>query len=251
MPRPALAAVVLAGFSCVAALAPPAAAAEPTPEQRQQIEQVIRDYLTKNPEVLIEALQAAERKMKDQQDERAREAVAAQRDELVNDPAAPVGGNPKGDVTIVEFFDYRCPYCKQVEPTLEALVKEDGKLRIVYKEYPILGPESVLATRVALAAFKQGARQYGRFHGAMMNAKGQITEEVILKIAADAGLDMAKIKSDMTAPEVEAAIKRNYGLAAALNVHGTPAFIVGDAIAPGAVDLDTLRKMVADARKSG
>ncbi len=251
MPRPALAAIVLAGLSCLAAFAPPAVAAEPTPEQRQQIEQVIRDYLTKNPEVLIEALQAAEQKVKEQQEERARAAVAARRDELINDPAAPVGGNPKGDVTIVEFFDYRCPYCKQVEPTLAALLKEDAKLRIVYKEFPILGPESVIASRVALAALKQGPGRYERFHSAMMNAKGQITEEVVLKVAADAGLDMAKIKSDMTAPEIEAVIKRNYALAEALNVRGTPAFIIGDTIAPGAIDLDTLRKMVADARKSG
>lgn len=249
--RPRSALLLSAALAGFAALVQPAAAADPTPEQRQQIEQVIHDYLLKNPEVLIEALQGAERKIKEEQEAQSRAALGAKRDELLYDPASPVGGNPKGDVTIVEFFDYRCPYCKQMEPALEMLLKEDPKVRIVYKEFPILGPESIVASHVAFAALKQGPKQYERFHAAMMNAKGQITEESILQVAGDAGLDLDRIKSDMKAPEIDALIKRNYDLADGLNIHGTPAFIIGDAMSPGAVDLDTLKKMIADARKSG
>lgn len=222
-------------------------AAPTAPREREQIEQIIHDYLLKNPEILLEALQAAEAKQTQDQRAAARTAIAAKRDELLSDPSAPSAGNPTGDVTIVEFFDYRCPYCKKVAPSLEALLKEDPKLRIVYKEFPILGSESTFAAHVAFAANKQG--KYQPFHSAMMAATGQITEEVVLKTAADIGLDIATVKSDMKAPEIDEIIKRNYDLANALGIHGTPSFIIGDTLVPGAVELATLRQMVAAARK--
>ena len=152
-------------------------------------------------------------------------------------------------MTLVEFFDYRCPYCKQVEPSLDALLKEDGKLRIVYKEFPILGEASVYATRVALAAKKQG--KYAEFHRAMMATKGDIGDEMVLKIATSIGLDVGKIKTDMSAPDIDKLIDTNYALADALNIQGTPAIIVGGTLIPGAVDLDTLRKNIAAARSGG
>jgi len=245
--------ILFALFACALALAstPTRAAGVSVPTDRQAIEQIIHDYLMNHPDVLIEALKNAEDKMKADQDAADRAAIRAKQDELLHDASSPIGGNPNGDVTIVEFFDYRCPYCKQVEPDIEALLKEDPKVRIVYKEFPILGPESVIASRVALAALKQGADKYTRFHAAMMNTKGQITEAVIMKVAAESGLDMNKIKSDMKSAEVDAAIKRNYALAEALDIKGTPAILVGDTMEPGAVDLAQLRKMVADARKPG
>src|ERR1700693_5185959 len=123
----------------------PSLAAEFTPAQRQAIESMIRDYLTKNPEVMLDALQAAEDKIKSESHDKASAALATRRHEVFDDPDAPVAGNPKGDVALVEFFDYRCPYCKQVEPALEALLAEDRQLRFVYKEFPVLGPESVTA----------------------------------------------------------------------------------------------------------
>ena len=203
--------------------------------------------LTQNPNPLIKALPGAK-------DELAREADAGEvlndrRSEIFDDPATPVGGNPHGDVTVVEFFDYRCPYCKQVEPSLDALLKEDGKLRIVYKEFPILGEASVYATRVALAAKKQG--KYAEFHRAMMATKGDINDETVLKVATSIGLDVSKIKADMSAPEIDKLIDTNYGLADALNIQGTPAIILGDNLIPGAIDLDTLRKDIAAARRGG
>jgi protein-disulfide isomerase len=143
-------------MSCFAVLAalplPPAGAVEVAPEQRRAIESVIHDYLLQHPDVLIEALQAAEEKLKSDAGEKAKRALAARRKEIFDDPETPVGGNPKGDVTLVEFFDYRCPYCKQVQPKLKELLAGDSKLRLAYKEFPILGSVSVTAARAGLAA---------------------------------------------------------------------------------------------------
>jgi protein-disulfide isomerase len=235
--------------SLVAATPLARAADAVTPAQKGAFEQIIHDYILQHPEVVIEALQSAEEKMKAQGEERARAAVVERRDELLNDTTAPVAGNPKGDVTIVEFFDYRCPYCKQVEPALEALLKEDRQLRIVYKELPILGKDSVYATRAALAARKQA--RYDKFHTAMMAAKGQIDEKSILQVATASGLDIERLKSDMTASEIDDIIKRNYDLAQALDIHGTPAFIIGGELVPGAIDIATMKQKIAAARKSG
>jgi protein-disulfide isomerase len=231
-------------------LAAPSRAAEPfTAAQKEEIEKIIRDYFLKHPEFMVEVLHAAEAKLKAEKAADAREAIAARRDELLHDGAAPVGGNPDGDVTIVEFFDYRCPYCKQVEPALAALLKEDRKLRIVYKEFPVLGAASVYAARMALAARRQD--KYAVFHDAMMATKGQITEDVTLKVAKLAGIDVDRAKSEMNDKEIGDAIKRNYALAETLDIQGTPAFVIGDALVPGATDIENLKKLIAAARKSG
>jgi len=228
----------------------PARAADPIdPARKAEVEQIIHDYFLAHPEFMIEVLRAAEAKVKDEKAADAKGLIAAKQSELLHDASAPIAGNPDGDVTIVEFFDYRCPYCKQVEPSLETLIKEDGKIRIVYKEFPVLGPASVYATRIALAARKQG--KYAAFHDAMMAKKGQITEDVVLAVAKAAGLDLDRAKADMNAPEVSEIIARNKALASALEIGGTPTFIIGDKLMPGAGDIDELRKMVDSARKSG
>jgi protein-disulfide isomerase len=245
--------LLVALFVCALAFAagPLRAGETASPVDREAIEKIIHDYLIQHPEVIVEAMKNAEDKLKASQEAEVRATIHAKQDELLHDPATPTGGNPNGNVTIVEFFDYRCPYCKQVEPDIEALLKEDPKVRIVYKEFPILGPDSVTASRVALAAFKQGAEKYLHFHTAMMNTKGQITEAVIMKVAADSGLDMTRIKTDMKSADIDALIKRNYALADALDINGTPAILVGDTLTPGAIDLAGLRQLIADARKSG
>lgn len=233
-----------------AGIAAPSVAAKPlTPEQKQAVEQVIHDYLLAHPDFMIDVLRKAEAELDEQKSAGRQQAIKAHRDQLLHDPRSPVGGNPNGDVTIVEFFDYRCPYCKQMEPSLEALLKEDGKIRIVYKEFPVLGPESVYASHIALAAQQQG--KYAAFHDAMMATKGKVTEEVILDVAARAGLDLAKAKAEMNAPQIEALIRSNYALADALDIQGTPAFIIGDQLVPGATDIAQLRELVAAARQSG
>jgi len=232
------------------AIAPLAEADETvTPGQKTAIEQIIHDYILEHPEVVIQALQSAESKAKAAAEERGRATLVEKRKELLDDPTSPIAGNPGGDVTIVEFFDYRCPYCKQVEPALEALLREDRQIRIVYKEFPILGKDSVYATRVALAARKQA--KYDAVHAAMMAAKGQLDESTIFKIAASAGLDVERAKADMTSSEIDDVIRRNFELAQALDIRGTPAFIIGGELVPGAIDIATMKQKIAAARKAG
>ncbi len=235
-------------LGAVVALLPsvPAAAAEFTPEQRQAIEAVVRDYLTKNPEMMLDALQAAKDKLEGAARDKASAALAARRHEIFDDPDTPVAGNPQGDVSLVEFFDYRCPYCKQVEPALEALLGEDRQLRFVYKEMPVLGPDSVTAARAALGARKQG--KYDALHRALMAMKGQIDEAAVFKLASAAGLDIERLKRDMAAPEIDRILKANLNLADALDIRGTPGFVIGNEIVPGAISLDALKQLIDAAR---
>jgi len=218
-----------------------------TPEQRKAIEDIIHDYLTKNPDVMLDVLQAAQDKLKSDSRDKAAVALVEHKRELLEDPETPVGGNPKGDVSLIEFFDYRCPYCKQVVPALEALLAKDKQLRFVYKEFPVLGPDSVHAARAALAAGKQG--KYEPMHRALMAIKGQLDEAAIMKVAASVGLDVERLKTDMAAPETDRALKANVKLAEALDIHGTPGFVIGDEIVPGAVGLDELKRLIETARR--
>jgi protein-disulfide isomerase len=195
------------------------------------------DFLLKHPQAVLDALLT----------ERAPELIAEYRKKLLENPDDLVAGNPKGDVAIVEFFDYRCPYCKEVEPVLDALLREDKKLRIVYKEFPVLGDASVFATRVALAS--RGQAKYAEFHRAMMAAKGSIDDAFVLKIAASVGLDLTKLKAAIGAAEIDRIIAANENLAEALYIQGTPGIIIGDIMVPGAAAIDTLRKDIAAARK--
>lgn len=237
-----LAGAAIAGLSVSA----PAAAAEFAPEQRRAIESIIHDYLTNNPELMLDLLQAAQDKLKSESRDKAAAALVERRRELLDDPDTPVGGNPKGDVSLVEFFDYRCPYCKQVEPALEALLAKDKQLRFVYKEMPVLGPDSLNAARAALAARKQG--KYDAMHRALMAVKGQIDEAAVNKVAASVGLDVERLKADMAAPEIDRSLKANLKLADALDIHGTPGFVIGDEIIPGAIGLDELKRLIDTAR---
>jgi protein-disulfide isomerase len=219
-----------------------------TPDQTKEVERIIHDYLLKHPDVLMDAIAAAADKEKADKLARSDETIRAHHDELYNDPASEVGGNPRGDVTVVEFFDYRCPYCKMVQPVLESLVASDHNLRIVYKEFPILGAASTYATKMALASRAQG--KYDAFHRAMMDTKGQIDESAVDRVAASVGIDIALAKAGMSAPTIEALIKKDYALADNLNISGTPSFIIADKLYPGAMTFDELKKAIADARQS-
>ncbi|MBU6505926.1 MAG: DsbA family protein [Alphaproteobacteria bacterium] len=226
----------------------PAAAQSFSPTQKQEIDRLIHDYLQQHPEAVMDALKAAQQQAEAARTAAAKRTIAARRDELLHDPNSVVAGNPNGDVTLVEFFDYRCPYCKAIEPSLEALIKEDGNLRIVYKEFPILGPTSVVASRVAIAARQQG--KYPEFHARMMALKGNIDNEAVMTVAEASGLDLTKLKRDMGAPSIGQTIQRNYALADALGIDATPALVIGDQLTMGAVDIDSLRRLIADARKN-
>lgn len=240
-----------AAFIAVAST-PPAqaqqAGAEPdfSRAETQAIERIVRDYLVAHPEVLIEALQAYDAAQRETQAKQQQEALLAHRDLLEGGPGSPVLGNPEGDVLMVEFFDYRCPYCRAVAPNVMETVRQDGQIRLVMKEFPILGPDSVYAARAALAAEKQG--KYEPFHVALMAVDGKLTEKAVMTVARDVGLDVARLQEDLASPEVDAALQRNAELAKALGIGGTPAFIIGDQLVPGAVELQDLRDLVAKSR---
>ncbi|MER8576594.1 DsbA family protein [Mesorhizobium sp. M1409] len=213
---------------------------------QSQFDQRVHDYILAHPEVIMEALQSLDARQREADAKEAKAVLAAKADEVFRDPASPVGGNAQGNVTMTEFFDYNCPYCRQVAPIMAQAVADDPQLRIVYKEFPILGPDSVFAAKAALAANRQG--KYAEFHKALFAAKTRVTEAVVLKMAADAGLDVPRLKTDMQQPEILAAIEQNVKLAQALKINGTPGFVVGDQIFPGATDLTTMKSLIEQAR---
>lgn len=222
------------------------------PATDQALQQAIHDYILAHPEVLIESLQRGKARAEQLQAQLIKSRIIALRKILVDDPNAPVLGNPKGDVTLVEFFDYRCPYCRQVEPWVQTLLKEDPGVRLVEKEFPILGAASIYAAHVALAAWKQG--KHTAFRNALMAkegnmAEGSIHEDLVLQAAKSAGLDMDRMQVDMKSSDVEGEIQGNMRIAQSLGLTGTPAFIIGAELVPGATDLATLREMVIDARQ--
>lgn len=214
--------------------------------EREAIEGIIADYILENPEIIYRALQVLQERQQAAQAEQARLALETHRDALERDPNSPVGGNPEGDVTVVEFFDYRCPYCKRVAPDVERLTTEDDEVRLVYKEWPILGPESVFAARAALAAREQG--RYLDLHDRLMGLR-EVTEKSVMAVARDLGLDLERLREDMAAPEIDAHLQATARLAEALGITGTPAFVIGDEIVPGAANYGALSGMVEAARE--
>lgn len=243
---------IAAGFAIAGLLAKPVPAAESggvmTPGQRQAIEAIIEEYISKNPEVVVNAMQAYQAEMQKEQQRQAEAALQEVEDELLNDPQTPVAGNPKGDVTIVEFFDYNCGYCKQVMPSVQTLLETDDNIRYVFKEFPILGPGSVMASRAALAAWNLEPETYLPFHMALMSSRGPLDEQQIREIAKGIGIDPATLEAEMQKPEIEDKLRENIALGQRINIRGTPAFIIDGEIVPGAVSLETLKEMVDKAR---
>lgn len=217
---------------------------------KAQLDEAIRSYILAHPEVIIEAIQNYQQQQALEQQQRAREALATQRQDLFNDPLTPVGGNPDGDITIVEFFDYRCHFCKRVLPSVQEILETDKNVRVVFKEFPILGPESVYASRAALSAWKIDESKYLDLHNAIMGVHGQLTERRVDRLVEEAGYDIEAVKSGMESEEIETIIQRNYALAETLNIRGTPAFVIGNQLVPGAIDLEQMRQLIADARKA-
>ncbi len=216
------------------------------PAQEQAIRDIVRDYLIAHPEILIEALTKYQEQQRLAADERRRKSLKALRADLTEDPDSPVLGNTNGDVVLVEFFDYRCPYCRTVAEPLRKAITSDGNVRLVMKEFPILGPESVAAARAALAAARQG--RYEEFHFALMATKGQINEATVMTVARQVGIDIDRLKIDMGSAEISAMLDRNMRLAQALDIGGTPAFVIGDELVPGAIELEQLEQKIAEAR---
>lgn len=227
-----------------------AAAPSLSEQQRREIEALIGDYIRKNPEIILESVRNLQMREEAEQTRKREEALMARRDDIERDSSSPVVGNPDGDVTVVEFFDYRCGYCKAVLPSLQRLLKEDPKVRYVLKELPILSPESRIAARFALAVWRIQPRRYFDLHTKFMESKGEFTETRIFEIARAAGVDVERARKEMDNPEVQRMLDRNMELATALGISGTPGFVIGSRLIPGAIDLDALKRLVAEARGS-
>jgi protein-disulfide isomerase len=236
----------------IAILAAPVGAQESTPSkaftpaEEEAIRQLVRDYLLNNPDVLIEAARNYRERQQELQQQQARDVLTSKRDEIERDADSPVLGNRDGNVVVVEFFDYRCPYCLHVSEPLREAVKDDGNIRLVMKEFPILGPDSMVAARMALASVKQD--KYEELHFALMSAGGKLNEESAFKIAEKVGLDVAQLRRDMEDPAIDNMLRRNFALAEALQINGTPGFVIGNEIVRGAIDMKTLRQIVAKTR---
>jgi protein-disulfide isomerase len=225
-------------------------AADPvfSPAQRQEIVDILRQALKTDPSILRDAVSAL------QSDDEAKLAadekslIAHNKDTLFAKAGDAVAGNPSGDVSIVEFYDPRCPYCRKMLPGIEAMLKQDRGLRLVYKDIPVLGPPSVMEARAIVAAQMQGG--YMKMQTALMNNPAQPSAAMIRQVAKDTGLDADKLLSDMNGAEVTQRIRGNMDLAHVLKVEGTPAFVVGDRLIPGAVDPSQLLAMANETRKN-
>jgi protein-disulfide isomerase len=223
-----------------------AAAPAPTGD-KAALGKAIREYLIANPEVLVEAMQELERKQDSQHDSAAQKAISENHAQLVSDPESPIAGNPNGDVTIVEFSDYQCPYCKRAHGAVKSVLAADSKVKLVFKDLPILGEPSRIAALAALASRTQN--KHLALHNALMEYPGKLDRDKIMEIARSVGLDVAQLQKDMDDPKLKEIIDRNMALASQLGVRGTPAFVIGKQFVPGAVDADTLKQLIADARK--
>jgi len=223
--------------------APKSAAGTP----KNEFEQRVRDYLLEHPEVIIEAIERYQERKRGAEQSEAQAVLKARADEVFRDPDSPVGGNANGDATLVEFFDYNCAYCRRVDPLMKQLEAADAKLRIVYKEIPILGPNSVFAAKAALAAHRQG--KYLAFHKSLMTVEGISDKDKVIEVATKIGLDLDRLRRDMEDPAIQKMIERNLALAQALHINGTPSFVAGDKIVRGAIELDALEALVRDTRE--
>lgn len=224
--------------------------------QKKEVEKVVHDYLVANPEVLLEASQALQQKQQQNMQQQAQSAIKENTDQLFQGKLT-VAGNPKGNVTIVEFFDYQCIHCKKMSPVISSLIKKDRDLRVIYKEFPIFGKSSELASRAALAAGMQG--KYQAMHNALISVDKRLNDKIVMDTAKSIGLDMKKFKTDMDSKEVTEVLEANRALAEKLHLMGTPAFIVAStpdgqfkagsepSFIPGAASEESLQELIKKA----
>ncbi len=218
-----------------------------SPAWAESVERIVERYITSHPEVIEQALLRLDAKRQEEEQARIKEAIAAHQNELLHDMTSPVSGNPTGSITLVEFFDYRCGYCKRAASAVTQLQKDDPRVRVVYKDFPILGEASELAAKAALASKAQNKHQ--AFHEALLAFKGDLTKDSILATAADVGLDTTQLERDMENPAWQTVIEANRALARDVGITGTPGFIVGTELVPGALDLNGLKELIARAHR--
>ncbi|WP_035252632.1 DsbA family protein [Actibacterium atlanticum] len=233
-------------FTLATAMALPLAAwADGLDEDR--IKELVLETIRENPGIVMEAVAILEQRQADAAEVARADVLSNQRALLEQDTNAPVLGNPDGDVTVVEFFDYNCPYCRRAMDEVQGLMDADANVRLVYREWPILGEGSVFAAKAALAARKQG--KYEEFHWAMMSMNGRAEEASVLRVAAEVGLDIDQLRLDMEAPEIDEHLTTSMSLAQSLGFNGTPSFVIGDELVPGFVEQPQLEEIVDSTRK--
>ena len=241
-------ALAFAAFSAVL----PARADEFTPAQKEELGKFIRDYLVANPDVLKEAIQALDKRDKDAEEAARQKAVSSEAGPLFSSKYQATIGNPKASATLVEFFDYNCHFCKGALPDVTKLVKGDPNLKLVLKDFPVLGPGSVEAAKVASAARNQlPGDKFWAFHSKLLATHGPVGKAEALAVAKDLGLDMDKLAKDMESPEIKAGLDETMHLADALQINGTPTFVVGQDVVVGAVGYDQLKDKVDSVHKCG
>ena len=228
-----------------------APAAEMTPQQKAAIEDVVKSYLLEHPEVIEDALNQLDKRRADQA-ALAQKSIIAEKASLIFDsPRQVVLGNPKGDVTVVEFFDYNCGYCKQALPDMMTLIKQDGNLKFVLKEFPVLSAGSEEAARVAVAVNRIAPDRYAEFHEKLLGSRGQANKAKAMDVALGLGLDRARLEAELAnTPEILASLKETRTIAEGLGLNGTPSYIIGSTIVPGAIGIDRLKEKIAEARQT-
>jgi protein-disulfide isomerase len=239
-----------AGAAALLMLALPVAAQDFTAPQKSEIERIIRDYLVSHPEVLQEAIAELDKRQAAADLEKAKTAITSNAETLFNSSRQVVLGNPSGDVTMVEFFDYNCGFCKRALPDMLSLLKDDPKLKVILKEFPVLGPGSVEAAKVAVAVRMQdkSGKKYLEFHQKLLGGRGQADKARALAVAKEVGMDMKRVDADMASDEVKVSLEESLKLGETLGLNGTPSYIIGNDVVIGAVGLDALRTKVSTAR---
>ena len=229
----------------------PAHAQEFSDTQKKEIGDTVREYLVANPEVLLEAMAALESKRAAQTRDQQKVAIAGAKDTLYAAPEGATLGNPEGDVTLVEFFDYNCGYCKRAHADMNALLESDPNLRVVLHEIPVLGPESVAASKVSLAFRNLHPTQYGAFQSQLLMSRSTADEARAITVAKELGADETALRAAMADPAIEAELDSAAQLAMALQISGTPSYVIGDEMVPGAVGADALAARIANMRDCG
>src|SRR5579863_9362045 len=241
-----------AAFVGTACMAAPVSAEEFTPAQKQELGAFIKDYLVNNPEVLREAIEALDKHDKAEAEAERQKVVTTQAGPLFSSKYQATIGNPKANATLVEFFDYNCHFCKGALPDVTKLMKDDSNLKLVLKDYPVLGPGSVEAAKVASAARNQlPGDKFWAFHTKLLATHGPVGKDQALAVARDLGLDMDKLAKDMQSPDVKTGLDEVMQLADALQINGTPTFVVGQDVVVGAVGYDQLKDKVDSVHKCG
>jgi len=231
------------------ALIQPAAALDD--QQKKEFGEFIKEYLVAHPEVLLDAQAALEKKQEEARLTQSAQAVVQNKDAIFNSKSDVSLGNPKGDITVVEFFDYNCTYCRHALPDMDALLKQDPNLRFVLKEFPILGPDSLAASRVSDAFRKLAPEKYAAFHRALLSTEGRASEDSAIEVAGSLGVNEKTIRAEMAKSPNTDAVKATYQLATDLNVTGTPAYVIGNETISGAIGLDALQQKIANVRSCG